>query len=340
MSLDTKYRPKIFKRVIGQEAAVKTMQGFVKKPPNAIFLHGPSGTGKTTLARVYALAVNCETQLGCGKCASCLTFKGGNHPDITEINAAEASGIDAMRSLIASAKYKPRFKRRIIIIDEAHQCSSAAMECLLKELEEPAINTTYILCTTEKQKFKLTTLNRCKKIAIEPVNDEALKSNLKRIAKLEDVAVSNADLDEIVVNSNGCVRESLALLESFIAGGSISALDMDTQNELKAVAKDVFKAIINRDPILLAKSVLSMPKGSAVSLLNQVLWYNEFAMTQLCGLRSTPYTFYSPDNLQAFKQLKGVKMEQLLAVQASIYTCRKQLFDSTLKEHSVMLALL
>ena len=144
-TLALRYRPKRLSEMVGQSEAVATVQGYLDREaaPNAFMLVGPSGTGKTTMSRLIARHLNCDDLSACEKCESCKAMDRGNdgHPDYTEVNGAESGGVDTIRALIETARYRPTYNLRIIHIDEVHRSTNAAMNSLLKPLEEPSLQT-------------------------------------------------------------------------------------------------------------------------------------------------------------------------------------------------------
>lgn len=160
------YRPSTFDEVYGQKHIVKTLSNAIKenKIAHAYLFCGPRGTGKTSMARLFAKALNCQEGFGhqCNRCANCLAISEGTHPDVIEIDAASNRGIDDIRDLINKVKYAPiRGKYKVYIIDEVHMMTSEAFNALLKTLEEPPANVVFILATTEPFKLMPTILPAC-----------------------------------------------------------------------------------------------------------------------------------------------------------------------------------
>ena len=221
--LALKYRPRIFKDLIGQEIIAETISNAIKinKTPNAYLLTGIRGVGKTTTARLIAKALNCENSSDQGTdyneknlCSHCKQIEESNHIDVLEMDAASKTGIDDVRELIENAKYNPTSaKFKIFIIDEVHMLSKQAFNGLLKTLEEPPEKLKFILATTEARKIPVTILSRCQRFDLRRVSLEKIYQHLKKISEIEKGKISESALKLLSRASEGSVRDSVSLLD-------------------------------------------------------------------------------------------------------------------------------
>lgn len=280
-SLAVKYRPHKWEDVVGHSAAVSRLRGIVKtgKVPQAIMFSGPSGTGKTTLGRMLALYLNCDKKSACGECNNCKL--GDKHPDVKEINAAEARGIDDVRKIISEARYKPQFgKYRFVIVDEAQQLTPQAAQALLKPLEEPPANTIYLICTMEPDKLLPAIRGRCNKFELNRIGKDDITSRLQVIAKKEKASfISEKAAGLIAEASGGQVRDAVTILESviqFVEGQDVKVDKLSDEKLEKLLSKAMSSLLEVTDDMVAAKVLLSVYKGSVKSLHAAILDANDY----------------------------------------------------------------
>ena len=238
--LALKYRPKIFKELIGQEIIAETIANAIKigKTPNAYLLTGIRGVGKTTTARLIAKALNCTNDNDQGKkynkkdlCDHCRQIENSNHIDVLEMDAASKTGVDDVRDLIEFSRYGPTSaKYKIFIIDEVHMLSKQAFNALLKTLEEPPDYLKFIFATTEIKKIPVTVVSRCQRFDLSRIKTEELFQYVKKIVEKEKGNVTDDAIKLIVKISEGSVRDALSLLDR----GLVSNLNNEQLNLEKA----------------------------------------------------------------------------------------------------------
>lgn len=221
-TLYRKYRPNQFEDLIGQQHIVKTIENALvsNKMAHAYLFCGPRGTGKTSMAKLVAKAVNClsEKERPCGKCESCIESQTGNHPDVIELDAASNNGVDQIREIVEKVKYTPIIgKYKIYIIDEVHMLSTSAFNALLKTLEEPPAYVIFILATTDPQKVLPTIISRCQRYNFTKVSNENIQKRLETILDLENVGYDQSGLALIAELAGGGMRDALSILEQCLA---------------------------------------------------------------------------------------------------------------------------
>lgn len=240
------YRPSSFEEVAGQKHIVKTLKNALatNKIAHAYLFCGPRGTGKTSMAKLLAKALNCEEGLGhqCNHCSNCLAVSDGSHPDVIEIDAASNNGVDEVRDLIEKVKYSPiKGRYKVYIIDEVHMMTSGAFNALLKTLEEPPAHVVFILATTEAHKVLPTIVSRCQRYDFSKVDDEDIIKRLKEIFAKENISYEEDALKSITTLADGGVRDALSIADQVIAysGSNISEKDVEDLFGLASIEEKV-----------------------------------------------------------------------------------------------------
>ncbi|MFH1462130.1 MAG: DNA polymerase III subunit gamma/tau [bacterium] len=219
-----KYRPKSFSEITGQEHVVQTLTNALDSNmiSHAYLFCGPRGSGKTSIARIFAKAVNCEQRKDkeaepCNKCSSCLEINEGKAIDLIEIDAASHTGVEDIRDLIEGIRFTPtRSKYKVFIVDESHQLSKSAANALLKTLEEPPSHAIFILATTEIHKMIPTIISRCQRFDFRKLTLLEIVSRLEYIAKKEKVKIEKPALELIALSSGGAARDAEGLLDQVL----------------------------------------------------------------------------------------------------------------------------
>src|SRR5258707_1468908 len=245
--LARKYRPQRFSEVIGQDHVTRTLKNAIEQErlAHGYIFSGHRGIGKTTIARILAMALNCRGIDGkgdkpvtepCGECDSCIEIRAGNSVDVIEIDAATNRGIDEIRELREGARYRPaRDRYKIYILDEAHQITDAAFNALLKTLEEPPAHIVFMMATTQPEDIPQTIRSRCQHFSFHAVKFEQILGQLRDLAQRENIAADEDALALLAQAGDGSVRDALSILDQAIAS-SEGTLTAETVRQLVGAA--------------------------------------------------------------------------------------------------------
>lgn len=264
-----KYRPKTFSEFIGQEHVVQTLTNEIlqKMISHAYLFSGPRGSGKTTIARLFAKAINCQNRNGfepCNQCLSCQEINQGRALDIVEIDAASHRGIDDIRELKEGINFPPtRLKYKVFIIDESHQLTKEAANALLKTLEEPPSHAIFILATTEVHKMIPTILSRCQRFDFWKFTVPQILKKMEFIIKNEKLEIEKEALELIALNSAGSMRDAESILDQSINFKSGGIKVEDIKNLLGLIDLELVSQLCD---FLIKKDSLG-----AINFLNETL---------------------------------------------------------------------
>ena len=223
LALYRTYRPQDFESVVGQKHIVQTVKNQIKNDllAHAYMLTGPRGTGKTSIARIVAKAINCTTPENgnpCNVCESCLAVAGGSHPDVLELDGASNNGVDEIRDIRDRVKYSPSLSPyKVYIIDEVHMLSTGAFNALLKTLEEPPAHVIFMLATTEIHKVPDTILSRVQRFDLKQIPVSSMSDHLRRILEELDIAFESGVPELVATLAAGGLRDALSMLDQAIA---------------------------------------------------------------------------------------------------------------------------
>ncbi len=312
LALARKWRPRVFADLKGQEHVVRALSNALTQGRlhHAYLLTGTRGVGKTTLARILAKCLNCETGVTatpCGVCSACSQIDGGRFVDLLELDAASNTGVDNMREVLDNAQYAPTVGRyKIYIIDEVHMLSKPAFNSMLKTLEEPPAHVKFILATTDPQKIPVTVLSRCLQFNLKPMPPALVAQHLSEVLAQEKVACEPAALNQLARAAAGSMRDALSLTDQAIAygGGKVDAAGVEAM--LGTVRRDYLFDLLDALAAQSGDKLLDQARQTAERgiALDAVLQDLGGVLTQLALLQGAPAALASdtPD-LSRLRQL-------------------------------------
>src|ERR1700680_1376499 len=265
--LARKYRPQKFSEVIGQEHVTRTLQNAIEQGRSAhgYIFSGHRGIGKTTVARILAMALNCRSKdrpvpEPCGVCESCTEIRAGNAVDVIEIDAATNRGIDEIRELREAARYRPaRDRFKIYILDEAHQITDAAFNALLKTLEEPPSHVVFMMATTQPEDIPQTIRSRCQHFSFRAVKFDAIVAQLRDLVTRENLEADDDALALLAEAGDGSMRDALSILDQAIASAS------------GKITADSVRSLVGAAPAHILEQVMqAVSEGRSEEILRQV----------------------------------------------------------------------
>ena len=375
VALYRKFRPAEFSEVKGQEHIVTTLQNQIKanRIGHAYLFCGTRGTGKTSIAKIFAKAVNCESPVDgspCGECPTCKSIAAGTSMNVIEIDAASNNGVDNIREIRENVAYSPtEGKYKVYIIDEVHMLSIGAFNALLKTLEEPPEYVIFILATTEAHKIPITILSRCQRYDFKRITAETICGRLRELMDKEAVEVEEKALRYIAKAADGSMRDALSLLDQCIAfylGKKLTydnvlevlgALDTDVYSSLlrKIIARDISAVMSDVDSIVMRGRELSQFVTEFIQYLRNLLFvqsaehledFLEVSTENLAQLKEEAKMIEAESLMRYIRvfselsgQMKYSTQKRVLTEVALIKLCKPQMersYDSILERLSVL----
>ncbi len=319
-ALYRKYRPKTLDDVMGQDIIVKIIKNSIRNNQinHAYLFAGPRGTGKTSVAKIFANIINCENPTNYHSCGKCISCTQPNNSDIIEIDAASNNGVDEIRELRNKVNLLPAYgKYKIYIIDEVHMLTQGAFNALLKTLEEPPAHVIFILATTDPHKVIETILSRCQRLDFKKISNEAIIKNLKKIAKSEKIDIDEEALTEIANLADGGMRDSVGMLDQArsYTEGKITTKDIHdingtlTETNLMELTSNILDSKLN---IILEKIDEYNDKGKNFIKLTEELI--NFMRNTLLYKEAPNYFKTRVQNLENYEKIsKSVNINQIFS---------------------------
>jgi len=293
-ALYRKWRSQTFDQVVGQEHVLQTLRNALRdgRVAHAYLFAGPRGTGKTSIARILAKALNCaapEEQRPCDKCPNCVAITEGRMLDLIEIDAASNNSVDDVRDLRDKVGFRPSEGRyKVYIVDEVHMLSVNAFNALLKTLEEPPPHVRFMLATTEPHKIPATILSRCQRFDLRRISVPEIVAHLQVIAKAEGFGAEQEALTAIARSAQGCMRDAISLLDQMLSYGNATITFFQVQQALGAVSAQAVADLVN--------AIATKNVAAGLTLIQQLLTQGA-SLTEFCH--------------QVVEHLRGVMLLQM-----------------------------
>lgn len=306
VTLYNKYRPQRFDQIVGQKPVVHAFSNILKKGSvsHAYLFAGPRGTGKTSTARLFAKSLNCLNPDGvepCNVCDSCIAITNGTSLDVVEYDAASKGGVDSVRDILSEVSFSSPGKKKVYIFDEAHMFSNPATTALLKTLEEPPPHVVFILATTDPKKLIPTVVSRCQTYEFKLVSPPELGQHFRRVAELEGLSISDAQLQHVVYAAQGSVRDGMSILET-VGIGEITPEIPRAWDVVRGIAKSDLKDMLSSvakatqdgmSPRVLAEEIVAtlreffLIQMGCADLVSTPEWENRTQLAQEIGAKKT-----------------------------------------------------
>jgi DNA polymerase-3 subunit gamma/tau len=314
------WRPNSFSEMVGQSHVVKALSNALEQQRlhHAYLFTGTRGVGKTTVARIFAKALNCEsgpTATPCGTCSSCIEIDSGNQVDLIEVDAASRTGVEQTRELLDNVQYRPVSSRyKIYLIDEVHMFSTSSFNALLKTLEEPPEHVKFLLATTDPKKCPITVLSRCLQFNLHPLAYGKISTHLEKILTADTISFEKPALNIIAQAANGSIRDSLSLLDQAISFSPSNIIEQNVVDMLGAASissiVDLASKVANNQAVECLNIINKMAQSSVnfVDALDQfIALYHQLAVfnaTNICEDENLLQSFQILNDLLSAEEIQ------------------------------------